>query len=342
MSLRNSNATTKIPKFLRDNLNNKRINKIYKKFEISLNLDESFAVAVSGGPDSLALAFLSKIYAIKKNLKSKFYIIDHKLRPESTKEAKFVLNLLKKNFINSEILTWKGKKPKKNIQSIARTKRYEILFKKCNQLKIKDILMGHHEDDLIENFFIRLLRGSGIKGLTSLDIKTTTKKKNILRPLIDIKKEDLIFISKKVFNFYVEDPTNYDEKYQRVRVRKLMKNLERDGLDKNKLKKTIKNLKYANKVIEFYVDKNLRENTSFLNNKKRLVINSDFFLQPQEVTFRAFSESLKLIGEKYYSVRGKKLEKIIQEVENNRLNRATLGGCIIEKVNQSIIISKEP
>ena len=74
MSLRNSNATTKIPKLLRDNLNNKRINKIYKKFEISLNLDESFAVAVSGGPDSLALAFLSKIYAIKKNLKSKFYI----------------------------------------------------------------------------------------------------------------------------------------------------------------------------------------------------------------------------------------------------------------------------
>ena len=69
MSLRNSNATTKIPKLLRDNLNNKRINKIYKKFEISLNLDESFAVAVSGGPDSLALAFLSKIYAIKKNLK---------------------------------------------------------------------------------------------------------------------------------------------------------------------------------------------------------------------------------------------------------------------------------
>jgi hypothetical protein len=82
--------------------------------------------------------------------------------------------------------------------------------------------------------------------------------------------------------------------------------------------------------------------SSFLNNKKRLVINSDFFLQPQEITFRSFSESLKLIGEKYYSVRGKKLEKIIREVENNRLNRATLGGCIIEKVNQSIIISKEP
>ena len=290
MSLRNSNVATKIPKVLRDNLNNKRINSIYKKFEISLDLDEKFAVAVSGGPDSLALAFLSKIYAIKKNLVSKFYIVDHKLRPESSKEAKFVSNLLKKNFISSEILTWKGKKPEKSIQSIARTKRYELLFKKCNQFKIKDILMGHHEDDFIENFFIRLLRGSGIKGLTSLDKKTTIKKKNILRPLIDIKKDDLIFIAKKVFNFYVEDPTNQVEKYQRIRVRKLIKNLEKDGLDKKKLKKTIKNLKYANNVIEFYVDKNLRENTSFFKDKKKLILNRDFFLQPQHF-FTSISHS---------------------------------------------------
>ena len=93
MSLRNSNATTKIPKFLRDNLNNKRINKIYKKFEISLNLDESFAVAVSGGPDSLALAFLSKVYSIKKSLKVTYFIVDHKLRKNSSKEAKFVKKL---------------------------------------------------------------------------------------------------------------------------------------------------------------------------------------------------------------------------------------------------------
>ena len=77
-------------------------NRIYKKFEHSLDIDERFAVAVSGGPDSLALAFLSKIYAIKRSLISKFYIVDHKLRPESTKEAKFILNLLKKNFIKSD------------------------------------------------------------------------------------------------------------------------------------------------------------------------------------------------------------------------------------------------
>ena len=66
MSLRNSNATTKIPKLLRDNLNNKRINKIYKSFENSLNIKNNFAIAVSGGADSLALSFLAKIYSIKK------------------------------------------------------------------------------------------------------------------------------------------------------------------------------------------------------------------------------------------------------------------------------------
>ena len=67
ISLKNLSAKIKIPKFFKNNLNNKRISKIYKNFEKSLNLDENFIVAVSGGPDSLALAFLAKIYALKKS-----------------------------------------------------------------------------------------------------------------------------------------------------------------------------------------------------------------------------------------------------------------------------------
>ena len=87
MSLKNS-SVTKIPKLLKDKLKNKKIIKIYKIFEKSLKINENFIVAVSGGPDSLALSFLAKIYSIKKKLKAKFFIIDHKLRNESTKEAK--------------------------------------------------------------------------------------------------------------------------------------------------------------------------------------------------------------------------------------------------------------
>ena len=70
-------------------------------------------------------------------------------------------------------------------------------------------------------------------------------------------------------------------------------------------------------------------------------MNDNFFNQPYEVVFRSLSDSLMLIGMKYYSVRGKKLVKIIDEIINNNLYKATLGGCIIEKVNQTVIISKE-
>ena len=211
MSQKNSNVSIRIPKILQKQLNNKKIGKIYKNFEKNLNLDKNFAVAVSGGPDSLALAVLAKIYAVKKKLVSKFFIIDHQIRKASYQEAKLTRRKLSSIGINSQILIWKGKKPTKNLQSLARKKRYELLIANCNKFKIKNILLGHHEGDVIENFFIRILRGSGLKGLISLSMKTKLQNITILRPLINQKKEDLVFISKKVFDFYVKDPSNDDE-----------------------------------------------------------------------------------------------------------------------------------
>ena len=76
----------------------------------------------------LALAYLAKIYSIKKKLNVKYLIVDHKLRKESHSRSKLVKNILRKYSINAEILTWNGKKPNKNIQSIARVKRYELLL----------------------------------------------------------------------------------------------------------------------------------------------------------------------------------------------------------------------
>ena len=226
MSLKNLSVKNRIPKILSKKFNNKKIKLIYKKFERTLHINDNFIVAVSGGADSLALAFLSKIYSIKKNISSKFFIVDHKLRPNSTLEAKKVRKILKKNFINADILTWRGKKPLKNIQSLARKKRYELIFAECNKLKIKNILLGHHQDDFMENFFIRMLRGSGLKGLISLDKKNQIDDKNLIRPLLNQKKNDLIFVSKHVFNFYVKDPSNEDEKYQRIKIRKLIKHIQ--------------------------------------------------------------------------------------------------------------------
>ena len=341
MSLKSLSVKIKIPKLLKEKLSNKKIKQTYKSFAISLDINQNFVVAVSGGADSLALAFLAKIYSIEKRLNPKYVIIDHKLRPESSKEAKLVKKFLERFFIYTDILSWKGKKPTKNIQSLARKKRYELLFAYCDKFKINNILIGHHRDDLCENFFIRMLRGSGLNGLVSLDTKSKIGNKNLLRPLLNQNKEDLEYISKKVFNFYLNDPTNKDDKYLRIRIRKLISDFQKNGLDKNKFHKTIKNLKDSNFVVGFYVKQNLLNNTFFSNKNNQLLLNKNFFQQPYEIIFRAFSESIKLIGKRYYSVRGKKLDRIIDNIKNDKFLKVTLGGCIIKKVNQTVIISKE-
>ena len=180
-----------------------------------------------------------------------------------------------------------------------------------------------------------------MKGLISLDKKNKIQNKYLIRPLLDQKKDDLIFLSKHVFNFYVQDPTNKDQKYKRIQIRNLIKRLEKDGLDKNKFKKTIQNLKNSNNTVEFYVKENLNKNTFFSQKKRQLILSKDFFKQSGEVIFRSLSDSIRLIGNKHYSPRGRKLTKITQDIENNKLFKATLGGCLIEKVNETIIITKE-
>ena len=202
-------------------------------------------------------------------------------------------------------------------------------------------MLGHHLDDLFENFFIRILRGSGLNGLVSLDQKTQYEKINLIRPLINFDKKDLIYISNRIFGSYVEDPSNKDDKFKRVKIRNFLKKLEMEGLDRNKFFLTIKNLKFANETIKFYNKKNLEENTFFSKDKKIVLLKKEFFYQSQEVVFRSFSEIIKFIGKKYYPTRGKKIDKIIQLIKSNSSIKITLGGCIVKKVNETVIISKE-
>ena len=341
MSPKNLNVLSKTHKLFLNKLKDRRTIQIYKKFEKNLDINENFVVAVSGGPDSLALSFLAKIYSIKKSLKVKYLIVDHKLRKNSTSEAIFVKKKLKEYSINLNILTWYGKKPKKNIQSVARDKRYKLLINETKKLKIKNILLGHHLDDLFENFFIRILRGSGLNGLVSLNQKTQSEKINLIRPLLRFDKRDLIYVSKYIFSSFVEDPSNKDDKFKRVKIRNFLSQLETEGLDRNKFFLTIKNLKYSNETIKFYTKKNLEENISFVGKKKTVIIKKNFFQNSREVVFRSLGEIIKLIGKKYYPARGKKIDKIINLINTKSSFKVTLGGCFIKKVNQTVIVTKE-
>ena len=343
MNLKNLNAQNKTHKKILKHLNTKKISKVFKEFSSSLMIKEDMAVAVSGGPDSLALAYLAKCYSIKNKIKVEYFIVDHKLRKESSIEAKTVKNILNKIDVNCKILKWNGKKPSKNIQAEARNKRYSLLANECKKNNIKYLLLGHHINDLFENFFIRLVRGSGLKGLISFSKNTKYKDKNlnILRPLLDLEKKDLLNISNKVFNFFVNDPSNTNKDYKRTRIRNLLKSLVKEGLDKKKLKLTINNLKDSDKSIKFYVNRNLEKNLVFLKKKNIYILNNSFFEQSHEIIFRSVTMVIQKLGKNYYPVRGKSINELIEGINKKSFSKVTLGGCFIDRVNKTILVSKE-
>ncbi len=341
MSPKNSNVINKNLKFLNKELKDKNLYPFYKKFEKSLKIKKNFIVAVSGGPDSLCLAFLSKVYSLKNKLNSRYFIIDHALRAESKNEAILTKKRLKKVFINAKILTWKGKKPKNNIQSIARSKRYELLLNQCKNSNIKHILLGHHSDDLLENFLIRMLRGSGLRGLTSFGSSNTNGNIKLLRPLTVFDKNQLVLFTKKIFGKYIQDPSNFDEKFKRIKIRNLLGSLKSEGFDKKKFLLTVQNLKSSDKTIKHYVQENLLNNSFYNVKKQSIILNSNFLKCTDEVAFRSFSECLREISKNYYFARGKKIERVLYEIKNKKDYKTTIGGCLVRKIEKTIIICKE-
>ena len=343
MNLKNLSAQSKNYKKILIHLNEKKIFKTFKEFSNSLNNKENLAVAVSGGPDSLALAFLARCYSLKNKVNVKYFIVDHKLRKESSSEAESVKGILKKFNINCKILPWNGKKPLKNIQALARDERYSLLANECKKNNIKNLLVGHHLDDLFENFLIRIVRGSGLNGLTSFNKKTTYKdpKIDIVRPLLDVGKKDLIYIAIKVFNFFIQDPSNINDEFKRTRIRTLLQSLEKEGLDKKKFILTINNLKDSDKSIKFYLDRNLNDNAVFLKKKNIYILNKNFFDQSHEVIFRSLTKIIQRLGKKYYPVRGKSVNELIKVINVKSFSKSTLGGCFINRINETILISKE-
>ena len=343
MNLKNLSAQNKKHKKILKQLNQKKISKIYNEFSSSLKVKEDLAVAVSGGPDSLALAYLTKCYSLKNKIKVKYYIVNHKLRKESSLEAEVVKKVLKKIDIDCKILNWNGKKPSKNIQATARDKRYSLLSNECKKNNIKYLLLGHHLNDLFENFLIRIVRGSGLKGLISFSKNTKYRGQDlhIVRPLLNLEKKDLLYISNTVFSFFVKDPSNINENYKRTRIRNLLYLLEKEGLDIRKLELTINNLKDSDKSIKFYVDRNLKKNVFFFKRKNVYILSLNFFDQSHEIIFRSLTNLIQKLGKKYYPVRGKSINELIEKINKKSFTKVTLGSCYVERVNETILISQE-
>ena len=299
-----------------------------------------FVVAVSGGPDSLALVVLTKLYSLETNSRFYYILINHNIRRNSGVEAKKVKNLLKKFRINLLIINNK-KKITKNIQGEARHIRYKYLVDFCKKKRISTVLTAHNLEDQVETFFIRLSRGSGLTGLSSM--KSLSKIENnvyLFRPLLDVKKRYLVKIAKNTFKKYFRDPSNLNTKYLRTKIRNFRSQLESSGINYDQISKSIKNLASSRDTLDFYFNKIYKEMVHKRKNMITIKLNNLKKLN-DEMKMRVFKKAIKDFSNSYYSVRAKKIFNLIEHLKRKKTMKLTLGGCLVLGDKKHIIIKKE-
>tara|TARA_X000000950_G_C13762762_1_gene597552 strand:- start:74 stop:1096 length:1023 start_codon:yes stop_codon:yes gene_type:complete len=338
MSKKNSNVNLK--NRLKDF---KDLSNIFFSFKNKLdNINKKkYLVAVSGGPDSLALVALTKAYASCKKTKFYYVLVNHNIRENSKEEAEQVKKLLKKNNISLKIFLNK-KKIIKNIQAEARSSRYDILINFCKKNKIRAILTAHNLEDQVETFFIRLSRGSGLRGLAAMkSISTINKQISLCRPLLDIKKKFLIKISKVTFGMYFKDPSNKNFKYLRTKVRNLKKPLEKSGIKYDQIFRSIQNLSLSKTTLDHYLDKVFKELIKKDNEREILINLKKYKDLSNDTKIALLNESIKLLKNNYYDLRSKKVDNLIKNLNKKDFKKSTLGGCIFSKKGGNLCLKVE-
>lgn len=207
--------------------------------------DQKLGLAVSGGPDSLALLLLAH-----ENFPGRAVAatVDHGLRPEGREEAEFVASVCSERGIPHEIL-----RPvvpiRGSIQSAARHARYGLLHDWMTERHIDWLATAHHADDQLETMIMRILRGSGIDGMSGI----RAKRGNIVRPLLHFQKAELIAYVAEQGIDAVDDPSNRDQGFDRVRVRNALQDLE--GFDMTLASQSADALGAAREAVEWMTDK---------------------------------------------------------------------------------------
>lgn len=189
------------------------------------------AVAVSGGPDSIALTHLLNDWLNQRGGKLFAITIDHQLRAESATEAAQVHEWCVSKNITHVTLKWeKEHAPSSAIHQQARNARYELLMQACRNLKIEHLFVAHHADDQAETVMMRFLKGSGVDGLAGMPSSRLMDGIKLIRPLLPVHKHRLEATCALNGWAYVRDPSNESEAYLRGRLRNLAGPLAQEGV----------------------------------------------------------------------------------------------------------------
>ena len=310
----------------------------------------AWAVAVSGGPDSIALAHIAIEYARQHSIQLHLLTVDHGLRTDARAEAESIsawVNALGCEHITHQILTWEGNKPDAAIMEIARKKRYELMAEYCRTHKIYYLFVAHHQGDQAETFLIRLSKGSGLEGLSAMaSLRHYNDNLIVVRPLLEQSKEALIEYCQVNKLSFVEDPSNENKNYMRPRLRASMEVLEAEGLSKKRLSLTAKRMARARSALEDITEEVFQR---CLLECEENFISFDFLTlqkQPEEIGLRVLRQALEQMRpEAEYHVRMEKCEELFEALwfSPASFKPRTLGGCIfaLKEKGASLFIEKE-
>src|ERR1700742_2892074 len=181
-------------------------------------------LAVSGGPDSVALMWLMARWrrVLAKGPRLIAVRVDHGLRAASAREASDVKRLAQSLGLPHHTLRWRGAKPKTGLPAAARAARYQLLAKTAQDHGASHILTAHTSDDQAETLLMRLLRGSGIAGLAAMARQRDRHGIPLARPFLSVPKPRLTATLNKAGIGFADDPTNRDTAFTRPRLRALL------------------------------------------------------------------------------------------------------------------------
>jgi tRNA(Ile)-lysidine synthase len=298
------------------------------------------AVAVSGGPDSLALALLADRWARERGGEICAVIVDHGLRPESGDEARRVGAWLGARGIRHEVLAWTEKKPASGIQEAARVARYRLLVDWCRDHHCLHLLTGHHRGDQIETHLIRRRAHSGVDGLAGMSAIRELADCRVLRPLLGVAKDRLSAFLEAAGQPFIADPSNLDPAFERSRYRR-RDGANADWIDATALLTEIRKCAAARQVRE-------RAGNAHLARAVRLHPAGFALLDPGALAAASDVEAERLlsalvatIGGALYPARRERISRL-HEFLNAAVKRGhTLGGCRFIRWQNHVLVARE-
>lgn len=304
-----------------------------------------FAVAVSGGADSLALILLLDEWARSELAPQGTRVIgltvDHGLRTDSTVEALQVQQWLKDRDIEHHILTWQSEKPQSALQSRARRARYDLLSTWCLQNDILHLLTAHHATDQLETFLIRLSKGSGLKGLTGIKREIFTPFGRLIRPVLDISSDHLKATLKRFGQGHIEDPSNQSDKFDRTKWRQLLPLLAEQSLTPEILLKTLNLLQADQHLLEQLETAALVNCVTLEGCGIARLKREPFTVLPRELGLKVLQRVLMTVGGRDYSPKREALESLYRGLMSQDKIPLTLAGCHLVCRKKEIIVGRE-